>query len=269
MPGFSFHNLAKQDRIEILSFAAALDEMQRGVEMSFWAAGEISKIVAERLLATNRKSDLNQQAVLLFDRHVEFGKEQLEQTAADLLFSSGNPLLPKTVNSDLGYSLLRPKNATNAKLFHTLKTENADYSKMIVEKALAKEGKVSGDLAEMLEKVKKNRAFCVAHEELLSVAQLLSTSSSGETKAAASSFDQMKSRISSYPKDAPVELLVADYLHYLSTFDLTRVSPETREEFQILEAAFSLLLNNCNSEQRKKSFQIFYLKLDGKNRKTN
>ena len=76
VPGFSFHNLAQQDRVEILSFAAALAEMQRGVEMSFWAAGEISKIVAERLLAANSKSDLNRQAVLLFDRHVEFGKEQ-------------------------------------------------------------------------------------------------------------------------------------------------------------------------------------------------
>ena len=193
-------------------------------------------------------------------------KEQLEPTAADLLFSSGNPLLPKTVDSDLGYSLLLPKNAANVQLFHALKTENAAYSKMLVEKALAKEEKVSGNLAEMLEKLKKNRAFCVAHDELLSVAQLLN-SSSGEAKSAAS-FEQMKSRISGYPKDAPVELLVAEYLHYLSTFDLTRVAPETREEFQILEAAFSLLLNNQNSEQRSKSFPIFYLKLDGKNRNT-
>jgi hypothetical protein len=260
VPGFSFFNLAKQDQIEILSFAAALDEMQRNVEMSFLATGEISKIVAERLLATNSKSDLNRQAVLLFDRHVEFGKEQLEQTAADLLFSSGNPLLPKTVSSDLGYSLIQPKNADNQKLFHTLKTENADYSKMIVEKALKKEEKISGNLAEMIEKLKKNRQFCEKHEELLSVAQLLN-SSSGESAA---SFDQMISRISSYSKDAPVELLVAEYLHYLSTFDLTRVSPETREEFQILEAAFSLLLNNQNSEQRSKNFPNFYLKHDGK-----
>jgi len=258
VPGFSFHNLPKQDQIEILSFAAVLAEKQSGVEMTFWAAGEISKIVAERLLQTNSKSDLNKQAVLLFDRQIEFGKEQLEQTAADFIFSSGNPLLPKTVNSDLGYSLLLPKDAENVKLFHSIKTESVDYSKMIVEKSLAKEGKVTGNLSEMIEKIKKKRLFCLEHGELLSIAQLLSNSS----PQTALSFNQLKCRITSYPQNAPVELLVADYLHYLSTFDLTRVSSETREEFQILEAAFSLFLNNCNHEQRSKTFPIFYLKHD-------
>ena len=78
------------------------------------------------------------------------------------------------------------------KLFHTLKTEGVDYSKMIIEKALEKEGKVTGSLSEMFEKLKNNRSFCLEHEELLSVAQLLNSASSQTALSLASLGGQKK-----------------------------------------------------------------------------
>ena len=256
VPGFSFHNLPKQDQIEILSFSAVLAEMQSGVEMSLWAAGEISKIVAERLLQTNSKSELNQQAVLLFDRLVEFGKDKLEPTAADLIFAAKNPLLPiKEGGADLGSSLLFPRNSDDVKLFDALKTESLEYSKKLVESIISMKANVNGDLREMVEKLKKKKSFCLENEGLFSAAQLLSKNLASFSM----DFGSLKTKISSYPEDAPVELLVADYLHYLSTFDLTRVSPEKREEFQILEASFALYLNKCTPNQRMKAFPMFFL----------
>lgn len=186
----SFFSLPKSKQTDILTFAEGVRNVVSGQEMDIWSCGDMAKLVGNRLMQMNTKSESNKTAVLIFDRLVELGNKSTDPPVAlDSVFSISNPLKPRQLNgpAELSVSLQKPQTPHESRLFAAMMKNDQPYCRTLCDSILTDilseeeiEFSAGCSFSEKLQILKKNEDAFIYNAGFLSGAMLLTEENSNE-----------------------------------------------------------------------------------------